>query len=370
MGLLDRYLAREILLPFAAGLLFLTQILLATQLLAQADILFGSGVSALDVAFVLLTLLPHFLGFVLPVAFLLGAVLGVGRLAEDREVIAMGAAGLSPVRLVRVPLALGVVTAALGLWLSLFVEPAALHAGRLRMNEIVKKNLTNDIRPGTFFEEIPGYTLYAGKVQGGRWQDVLIDDRSDPATPLLALARGGRLVPVGEGSEMQLVLDDGEIHREDAQADEYVTAAFRRALVSVGLGTALSDRNAIARSSRELTLPELIERSRPSAGQPEADRLRYAGYLHRRIAGPLAILAFALLAVPLGATRRAGRAFGVTMVILAVVAQYLLMRGGEVMAQRGMLPPALALELATIVLSALGVGLVAAMARRGPGAVR
>ena len=58
VGLLDRYLAREILLPFAAGLFFFTQILVATQILAQAEILFGSGVSLLDVgALVVLILL-------------------------------------------------------------------------------------------------------------------------------------------------------------------------------------------------------------------------------------------------------------------------------------------------------------------------
>ncbi len=105
MRLLHRYLAKEILLPFAAGLLFLTQILLATQLLAQADVLFGSGVSIVDVGAVVLYLLPYFLAYVLPIAFLLGAVLGVGRLAEDREVLSLGAAGFSPAFLGPVPLA-------------------------------------------------------------------------------------------------------------------------------------------------------------------------------------------------------------------------------------------------------------------------
>ena len=50
MGLLERYLAKEILLPFLAALLFLTQLLLMTQILARADILFGAGVTAVDVA--------------------------------------------------------------------------------------------------------------------------------------------------------------------------------------------------------------------------------------------------------------------------------------------------------------------------------
>ena len=53
MSLLDRYLAREILLPLAAGLLFLTQLLLATQILAQASVLFGAGVSLADVGLVI-----------------------------------------------------------------------------------------------------------------------------------------------------------------------------------------------------------------------------------------------------------------------------------------------------------------------------
>jgi len=111
VSLLDRYLAKEILLPFGAGLVFLTQILLATQILAQATVLFGSGVAAWDVLRVVLLLTPHLLGFILPVAFLLGAVIGLGRLAEDREIIAIGAAGISPVRLVRVPLLIGVLAA-------------------------------------------------------------------------------------------------------------------------------------------------------------------------------------------------------------------------------------------------------------------
>jgi lipopolysaccharide export system permease protein len=192
VSLLDRYLAREILLPFGAGLVFLTQILLATQILAQADILFGSGVSFLDVVRVIGLLTPHFLGFILPVAFLLGAVVGVGRLAEDREIIALGAAGLSPARLVRVPLLIGVAVSAVALGLALEVEPAALRSARLLLNEIIKKNVTSDVKAGTFYDDIPGYTLYAEGVRGGRWSHVLIGDASDPNAPILALAQRGR----------------------------------------------------------------------------------------------------------------------------------------------------------------------------------
>ncbi len=371
MPLFDRYLAKEILVPFAAGVVFLTQILLAAQLLAQAEILFGSGVALWDVAAVVVAFLPHLLGYVLPIAFLLGAVIGVGRLAEDREVVALSAAGVSPARLVRVPLALGLLTAALGLWLSLSVEPAALAVARVRLNEIVKRNVTNDVRAGTFYDQIPGYTLYAERVRGGRWENVLVSDRSNPDAPVLALAAAGGLEPVGVGQEMQLVLDGGEIHREDPDADEYVTAEFRRAELVIGLGTALTDRNVLARSAREMTVASLEARIRAEREKGNAaEARRFEGYLHRRAAQPLALIPFALLAVPLGASRRVGRAFAVGATILAVVAHYVLLRGGEVLAQRGALPAALSLQLPTIVLSAAALVLVALQARRGVGAVR
>ncbi len=370
MGRLDRYLAKEILLPFTAALLFLVQILLVTHILARADIIFGAGVSAADVGGVVLALLPHLVGYVMPVSFLLGAILGVGRLADDREIMAIGAAGLSPVRLVRVPLAIGLVLAALGVWLSVHVEPAGLREAQYRFNEIIKKNVTANVRAGTFFQEIPQFTVYAERVGPDGWGNVLISDRSDPSAPLLALARRGALVPVGLGEEMRLVLEEGEAHREEAGADEYLHATFRRAGIALGLGTAITDKNVLAGSSKAMTYEELSERARPAPGRPEKDRLAAEIALQRRLASPLAVIAFALMAVPVAAMRRGGRAAGIGATVAGVLAHFLLLRGGEVLAEKGLLPPAVALQLSTVVLVAVGVGLCWILARRGPGAVR
>jgi len=332
VGRLDRYLAKEILLPFAAALLFLVQVLLATQILARADLLFGAGASAADVGAVVLALLPHFLGYVMPVSFLLGAILGVGRLAEDREIMAIGAAGLSPVRLVRVPLAIGLVLASLGVWLSVFVEPAGLREAQLRFNEIIKKNVSAKVQAGTFFEEIPQYTVYAEQVGQEGWRNVLISDRSDPGAPMLALARRGRLVPVGAGEEMKLVLEGGQLHREEAQAEEYVRADFTRAELTLGLGTTISDKNVLAGSTKAMSSGELAELAAPGPERTPGQRLAAEEALHRRIATPLAVIAFALMAVPIAAMRRGGRAAGIGATVGGVLAHYLLLRTGEILA--------------------------------------
>jgi lipopolysaccharide export system permease protein len=372
MSLLDRYLLREILLPLAAGLLFLTQLLLATQILAQANILFGAGVSLADVGQVIFYLLPYFVGFVLPVAFLLGVVLGVARLAADREVVAMSAAGLSPLRLLRVPLALSLLAAAVGVWLALFVEPAAIRAVRSLMIDIVKKNVASEVRPGTFYEQIPGYTLYAERVDERGWGNVLIQDRSNPDAPVLSLSRRGRLEPVGQWQEMRLGLEDGELHREDAQSDGYAVVEFDRADVVLGLGRGFASRaEGLGRNAREATLSETEEQIAAAYASGKPEQAWYIeGNLHRKIAAALVVISFALLGVPLGASSRAGRAFGAGATLLIMVAHYILLRAGQIIAQKGAVPAWLGLELGNAVVAAVGLLLLLRMALRGTGAVR
>jgi lipopolysaccharide export system permease protein len=365
---LDRYLAREILLPFAAGLLFLTQILIATQILAQADVLLGSGVAVLDVAVVAADLVPHFLGYVLPVSFLLGAVLGMGRLAQDRELIALGAAGISAARLARVPVGLALLAGVVALWVGLVLEPAGLRDARLRVNDLIRKNVMNDVRAGVFYEDIPGLTLYAETTQGGRWRHVLLSDRTDPTAPLLALSELGRIEPAGAGEGMRLVLDQGEAHREELRADEYVAARYERATITLGVGQTLSDRNRLGGSLFELRPRDIVALAR--GAKNEAEARRWWTFLHRRIAGPIAILAFALLAVPIAASRRGGRALGYATTLVAVVGYYAVLRFGEGLSQRGALPPWLGPNLPNVALALAGAMALALMERRGPVTVR
>ena len=114
---LDRYLALEIVGPFAAALLFLFGLLLTMQLLRGVDVLLGSGVRPLDLARILGYLAPHFLAMAMPVSFLFALILAVGRWSEDREVLALAASGVAPWRLWVAPLAMALLVASVGVWL-------------------------------------------------------------------------------------------------------------------------------------------------------------------------------------------------------------------------------------------------------------
>jgi len=68
--------------------------------------------------------------------------------------------------------------------------------------------------------------------------------------------------------------------------------------------------------------------------------------------------------------RKGGRAAGIGAAVAGVLAHYLLLRLGEILAERHLLPVPVAMHLSTVVLLAVGLWLVWLLGKKGPGAVR
>src|SRR5260370_42097840 len=107
MPLLDRLLLREIFFPLGVGLLATLQLLLILQLLQLNQVVFGSAVTLADLGRVTAALAPHFMVVAVPLAYMLGVQLGLGRLAGDPELLALSGAGTPPLPFQRAPLSVG-----------------------------------------------------------------------------------------------------------------------------------------------------------------------------------------------------------------------------------------------------------------------
>ncbi|HEY6212276.1 MAG TPA: LptF/LptG family permease, partial [Vicinamibacterales bacterium] len=97
--LLDRYLVRQILLPFCLVLVGLTFALEIPPILQTGERFIAKGVHWKIILQVLLTLLPQALGVTIPMALLLAVLIGLGRLSADREIVALQACGVSVFRI-------------------------------------------------------------------------------------------------------------------------------------------------------------------------------------------------------------------------------------------------------------------------------
>lgn len=131
-GILDRYLARQVIGASLLVALLLVALSAFLQLLAQLDALTGDYGLAEAIQFVLLSA-PQQLYEMLPMAVLLGALIGLGQLSSANELMVMRAAGISVLRLARGALLGGAIIAIGAFLIGEFVAPAAeQYAGSMK----------------------------------------------------------------------------------------------------------------------------------------------------------------------------------------------------------------------------------------------
>jgi len=93
--ILYRYIIWELSIPFSLSLLVLTFIMLLSELLNVAELLFEKGLGLLAFADVIGSMALYMVGFTLPLAFLVGILICFGRLSSDSEIVALRASGVS-----------------------------------------------------------------------------------------------------------------------------------------------------------------------------------------------------------------------------------------------------------------------------------
>jgi len=215
--ILDRYLVREIVTPFFLGLAVLTFILEIPPILTQAEQFISRGVEWSIVLRVLGLLLPQALCLTIPMAVLLGILVGFGRLSADREFVAMQACGVSLMRLARpVLLVAGLGTIATA-YETIVALPDANQSYREIVYVVMATRVESNVRPRVFFQDFPDKVIYVRELppEGG-WRDVFVADTSRQAETTVYFARQGRIRLDEKKKLVQLELLHGTSHTTHA----------------------------------------------------------------------------------------------------------------------------------------------------------
>ncbi len=382
LPLLDRAVLKETLVPLAVGLFALLQLLVIAQLLQLNEVVLGPAVSLLDIARVTVALAPHFVVLAVPIAFMLAVQLALGRLAGDHELLALSAAGRSPLALYRVPALIACVLGVFAAGLAAYAEPWGLVQLHGVLNDVIKRNLGSAVVPGTFSEDLPHFMLYVESVSaspkeaprgplaqvGPTLRGVLIENSIGRGPPVLTLSEVGAIVDAGSEA-LALELKRGELHHDEPGGE--TVARFESGTFRVPVHERLWRKNRFYATEAGLSSAVLEEKASKLAAQghkPDAARLRVT--LARRVAVPLACLAFALLGVPLAISSSGARAFGYLVTIGAFAGYFILGKLGETLAERGTLGAWPAAFLPNLAVAALGLALTVRVARNGVGKPR
>lgn len=326
---LDRYILRQIALPFAFAVAVVVVLVFLLQARRLAAAALGLGLTLGDIVVIFSAALPPFLVLAVPIAYLLSVLVGLGRLSQDLELVALRAAGASAFRIARIPLVMGLVVTGLGLPLAHFAEPYGLQALQARLIDVGLRNLTRAVRPGTFNEDFSGNAVYARALgPDGVLSDVLVYDERDPQHPVLVTsAQGGFRVTQG-GVEFDL--SQGELHLGGNQdSDQYDRMRFDRLRMELDAEEELSRKTRFVSSISMLPSPEMMRVARVKGPMDPFGRRMEKTYW-RRFAVPSMALIFGLLgaAIALSGSPRA-RARSAILGLASVLGYYVVSRVGD-----------------------------------------
>jgi lipopolysaccharide export system permease protein len=345
---LDRYLFREVAETWIAVTGVLLVILLSNQL---ARVLSQAAANNFPRS-VVLSLLgltsAGYLTVIVPIGFFLAIMLSLGRMYHESEMAAIQSCGVGPWGLYRPITYLGVVIAALLVWLSFWAIPDASARAQQIRTEALQNAQFGLLEPGRFRTFGGGNVVfYAERVdENGILHNVnvFVDRREDPASNgELEIWVATRAEQRGAGQADQMfVLYDGEHYKGVPGEGEWQITQFAEGGYPIRLG----EMESRAGKAGMKPTSQLLTSSDP----------RDRAELQRRISTPMMTLILMLAAVPLARVRpRQGRFGRIGIAILFYFIYSLLLRAATTWVEEGKVPEAVGLWWVHVI--ALGLGL-------------
>ncbi len=355
MKVIDRYLLREFFIILVGGLVVVTSFLVAIRLFDLMDLVLNRGIDVTVVLRLVVCLLPSIIAVALPMATLLATVMVFGRLAYDREMLAIKGAGVGLGRLV-IPFAItGVLFSVALLIMNGSVLPSATAAYKRLFMTIISQRATVAFKERVFVREFDRYLLYFNRkeVETGNLMDVFVIE-SPPTPTRIISARRGRLAVDPGGYTVKLILEDGSLDQpEDRTGEQYSRMDFKHYEVNLDIHQALRGGKFLIKSMDEMDYGDLLAKIRALAKSPE-DRRPYEIVLHMRVALAFAPFFVVFIGAPLGALGRRGGGMGILISLIVILAYYSLLTMGRGFADRDDLPVWLALWVPNVFLAIAG----------------
>jgi lipopolysaccharide export system permease protein len=368
MNILDRYIVREHVGPFFISIsliMFLFTLNLALRILGR---IVGQGLEFMVIIEFFFLNLAWILTLAVPMSVLVACLMGFGRLAGDREIVALKASGMGIVRMIRPVLIMGLLVSTFAFFFQDQILPDMNHRNRLLSSSIRRKKPNVVLREGSFTRELPKLTLLVKDIsdETGKLSDITIFDESNANQPSTIISETGRLSYVDSLGMYNFKLFDGEIHQlKRTEKSDYDILKFKEALFRIDSpDQQLHRREKGYRGDRELDLAGLKERiselqNRKTPERYERQINRYRVEYHKKFAISAAAIVFVLIGAPLGIKLTHG-GLGVSgpLAIFFFLLYWTFLIGGEDVADRGIIVPWLAMWLPNIILSILGMFLI------------
>ncbi len=373
MRILTRYVLREVVSHALLGGALFTFVLFVGRLGKIVDLVVRDSASLGQVARIFGYLLPDALTMTIPMAVLVGILLGLSRLAADSEITAMRAIGMSALDFVKIVSIVALAAVGVGLVNSLYLAPRSARALLALEDELKTTQASFEVQPRVFYEDFKNIVLYVQDVQPAAgaavWKHVFVADLTKTASPAVTTADSAVVVAgpndAGTGQTVRMHLLHGGQHQVSAtNPDQYDISTF--ATMDLPLQPGAQEDARVSRMEAPLLALPFGELWRRAFAGDRRGAGVYRIELNRRFSYPFACLVLMLVGVPLGlSSKRGGKSTGFVLTILLVFLYYFFSSVGVALAKQQKVSPFLGVWGANLLFAAVGVVLLQEMTRGG-----
>src|SRR5665213_927248 len=354
MRIIDRYICLEILSAAFLGLVICTFVFFVPQLVQMMGLVVRHTGTPWEVVRLFISAFPGVLSFSLPIAVLVGVLIGLGRMSADSELIAMNALGMGWRRLL-VPIGVFALLAfGVTLVMTLWLGPISVRTMRGIEAHMRASEASSEVQPRVFDERFPNMVLYVQDISAAatRWRGVFLAELGGQDVSRLTLADDAIVIADREQGKLELHLRNGTVHDYSlADPDRYGLSAFAQRDFSVALNNAAKGQSLVP-TNAERSMTSLLQQHGPDAREAQVE-------FQRRLAFAAACLVFAFVALPVGSRpRRGGRSSGFLTSVALVCGYYLVFTLGTGFAREGTIPAWAGVWAANIAMTVLGLALL------------
>lgn len=361
--IIGRYLAREVALYTTLGFLAAAPVVMVPNLLARADEFLVAGVTLRDQLDLAMCVIPLVVGYALPIAFLFGAMLAIGRLSGDLEITAMRCCGFGTGAILIPILALGALVSAFTAYLMIEVEPRAKR-GLIEVGLRVAAR-GSLIEEGRFVSLGRRMIYVRRRYPDLRLEGVMISDSSQDDRTFHVFAERGQFVYDDESGDLTLRLENGDMRMQPGPSIDFreYRISFEQfdytfLAMALGYGELRYRMDQLGFSELRNAVARIEAGDRPRELKYRSASI-YSTQLHRILSVPLASVLLAWVGVPLGMNGFVrSRAWGMIMALALLVGYYSLFVYVQDASRMGLAPAYLLVWIPNATLLVAGAALV------------
>ncbi len=328
MRILRNYILREVTVPFILALFVLTCVFLLGYLIQLAHLVINKGVSLLTIGKVFCLYIPVLLGYTLPIACLVGIILGFSRLSTDNEILAMRANGIH-LRNLLFPLAtVGLVLSLCCFLLNDRIIPYAYYAQRKMLKSLGTQNPTALLEARVFIHAFEGQILFIDKIEDNKLYNVAIYQPQPDGKPTKTiLASRGEFSPVPGTQQIIMKLIDGTADEPDKNNPQnFYKLNFNNFFMTLD---ASKNKGPVEKKPKSMSLKELIE-EKHRLEKFLVETARIETEYQRKISWAFSAFIFILLGFPIAViTNKREKTANVVLAMLCAAIYYLMTLGCE-----------------------------------------